>query len=101
MPHQKFKVVFQNDAYAQLQQSINYYNTKQKGLGKRFAITVKNTAEQLSKNPFYRIRYDDIRCLPLPKFPFMIHFRINETLNLVQIFALLHTSLNPKWDLDV
>ena len=29
----------------------------------------------------------------------MLHFRINEELNLVEIFAVLHTSLNPKWDL--
>lgn len=100
MPRRKFKVVFQNDASVQLQHNINYYNAKQNGLGKRFAITVKSTAEQLAKNPFYQVRYDDIRCLSLPKFPFMIHFRVDETLNLVQIFAVLHTSLNPKWDLE-
>lgn len=32
MPHHKFKVVFQNDASIQLQQSIHYYNGKQKGI---------------------------------------------------------------------
>ena len=30
----------------------------------------------------------------------MIHFRVNEALNLVEIFAVLHTSLDPKWDVE-
>jgi hypothetical protein len=100
MPLPKFKVVFHNEALEQLQQSINYYNAAQKGLGKRFALVVKATAGQLDKTPFYQIRYDDICCFPLQKFPFMLHFRVNEDLNVVEIFAVLHTSLNPIWDLE-
>ena len=65
MTHSKFKVFFHNEALEQMQQSINYYNTAQKGLGKRFALVVKANAEQLGKNPFYQIKYDDIRCFPL------------------------------------
>lgn len=101
MIRSKFKVLFHNEALEQLQQSIDFYNTAQKDLGKRFALEVKATAQQLDKNPFYQIRYDDIRCFPLQKFPFMLHFRVNEELNLIEIFAVLHTSLNPKWDLEI
>ena len=31
----------------------------------------------------------------------MIHFRVNEALNLVEIFAVLRTSLDPKWNVEI
>ena len=79
-----------------LQKVIDYYNDQQKGLGKRFAKEVFKSSKQLEKNPYFQIRYDDIRCLPIHKFPFMIHYSINEDLGRVLIFAILHTSINPE-----
>lgn len=74
--------------------AIDFYEEKQKGLGKRLFNEIENAFNLLTKNPFFQIRYDDIRCLPLKKFPFMIHYRIEGSE--VLIFAILHTSLNPE-----
>lgn len=93
---EKYLVLFQNESLKQLQTSIDYYNDQEHGLGKRFGLTVKKAAKSLEKNPFYQIRYDKIRCLPVNKFPFMLHFQVNEELKRVRIFAILHTSLNPE-----
>jgi hypothetical protein len=92
----KFNVFFQNEALIQLQRSIDHYNQQQYGLGKRFASAVKKSARQLESNPFFQIRYDSVRCLPLSKFPFMLHFIVNEELKTVRIYGVLHTSLNPN-----
>ncbi len=36
----------------------------------------------------------------MKKFPFMIHFIVNEKINAVFIVSVFHTSLNPeKWQL--
>ncbi len=96
MPPKKFTVLFQNEALTQLQKAIDYYNLQQRGLGKRFGSAVYKASKKLEKNPFYQVRYDNIRCLTVHKFPFMIHFSVNEELNRVRIFAVLHTSLNPE-----
>lgn len=92
----KFTVLFQNEALLHLQKAIDYYNIQQPKLGKRFALIVKKTANQLEINPFFQIRYDNIRCLPVDKFPFMLHFIVNEEQKWVRIYAILHTSLNPE-----
>jgi hypothetical protein len=95
MPSKKFTVLFQNEALVQLQKSIDYYNNQKIGLGKRFGTAVYKASKNLENNPFYQVRYDNIRCLLVKKFPFMIHFSIDETLYYVHIYAVLHTSLNP------
>lgn len=92
----KYTVLFQNEALIHLQKAIDYYNLQQPGLGKRFGLAVQKSAKQLHQNPFFQIRYDQIRCLPVAKFPYMIHFAVNEDLKRVRIYAVLHTSLDPS-----
>ena len=50
----------------------------------------------IQKNPFYQIRYDNIRCLPLKIFPAMIHFSINEEEQLIVVHAVIGTRKNSK-----
>ena len=75
---------------------VDYYNKQVNGLGKRFANEVKNAVKTLKKNPYYQIRYDNVRCLPLDTFPYMVHYSVNENLKLVEIFAIIHTSLDTE-----
>ena len=78
----------------EIQIAIDYYNEQKSGLGKRFHKSVKNTFVDIKKNPQYMIRYDDIRCLSVKSFPYMIHFQLKE--NAIIVRAVLHTSLNPE-----
>ncbi|TAF82962.1 MAG: hypothetical protein EAZ51_01560 [Sphingobacteriales bacterium] len=54
----------------------------------------------LKKDPtIYAKRYADVRCMVIKKYPFMVHYTLNTTLLLVEIFAVTHTSRNPKiWE---
>lgn len=39
-----------------------------------------------------------MRCLPIPKFPVRVHYRVNEIENTVKVEAIIGTSENPeKW----
>lgn len=90
-----FQIKLEPEAKEDIQKGIEYYKEKQKGLGKKFHAEVKNSIAAIRKNPFYQIRYDDIRCLPLNKFPFMIHFRVDESDSIATIYGVINTSLDP------
>jgi hypothetical protein len=79
-----------------IQNEINYYNELQKGLGKKFHLEIKQYFSAIKKNPFYQIRYKNVRCLPLKKFPIMIHFTVDEVKQKIVIWAVINTYRNPK-----
>jgi len=79
-----------------IQEQIHYYNDQKKGLGKRFHNDVKATFKAIRKTPFYQIRYKEVRCLPLKKFPAMVHYTVDENINTITIRAVFHTAQNPK-----
>lgn len=83
-------------AIQDIQETIDYYDQQLVGLGERFEAYLHKYIKALAKNPFYQIRYDDVRCLPLKKFPFMIHFTVDQQLNAVYIHSVLNTSKDPK-----
>ena len=83
-------------AFIDIQEQIDFYNLQQKGLGKKFHSEIKVYFKAIQKNPFYQIRYDNFRCLPLKIFPAMIHFSINEEEQLIVAHAVIGTRKNPK-----
>jgi toxin ParE1/3/4 len=91
----RYKIAIEPRAFGEIQQAIDYYNERQKGLGKRFLSSVKKTVEIIRESPFYQIRYDDVRCLLVKRFPFMLHFTVDEKGRTIYIHAVIHTSLNP------
>jgi hypothetical protein len=91
----RFSISISSAALLDIESAKNYYEEKQKGLGIRFGKTIRNSISSLPKQPYFQIRYSDIRCKPIPKFPFMIHFSIDETKNRINIYGVIHTSKNP------
>jgi toxin ParE1/3/4 len=83
-------------AIRDIQEAINYYDEQQSGLGRKFENELNKHLLTLEKNPFFHVRYDDVHCLPLKKFPFMVHFTIDEENNRVTVRAVLHTSRDPQ-----
>jgi hypothetical protein len=53
-----------------------------------FLIQLKKCTVKLSSNPRqFAIKYDDIRCMPVEKFPFLFHYRIDEAKRTVKVEA--------------
>jgi toxin ParE1/3/4 len=84
-------------AKVDIQEHINYYNEQQSGLGARFHRAVKVAFKTIHKSPFFQIRYANVRCYPLKKFPIMIHFTVDENKNEIVVRAVFHTSQNPDF----
>lgn len=63
-----FTVSIDPRAILDIQEAINYYDNQQVGLGRKFERELNKYFIALEKNPFFRIRYDAVRCLPLKNF---------------------------------
>ena len=76
--------------------SLDYYEKISKKVSTNFLNAFKQTLSKIKRNPNLQIRYNEVRCIPLNNYPFMLHFKIYEKDKLVVIYALIHTSLNPN-----
>jgi toxin ParE1/3/4 len=90
-----YNVLVENRAVDDIQDGIDYYDDQLVGLGNKFENAVDKEFAALKKNPFYQIRYNDIRCKPVMKFPYLIHFQVNEAKKNVNIFAVINTQKDP------
>lgn len=91
-----YRVVYNPEVYHDIQEAVDWYNSQQLGLGKRFFFLLKETLKALphSANHF-AVRYDNIRCMPLKKFPFLIHYQIISNQKIIHVEAILSTYRNP------
>jgi len=97
-----YKLIILPLAKQDIKEAADWYNSKQKGLGKRFTLQIRQTLNLLKENPYTSAaRYDDIRTAILDVFPFMIHYNVDQFQKQIIISAILHTSRNPDlWKTD-
>lgn len=91
-----FSINIEPLALQDIQKAIDYYDEQQIGLGEKFEAAINHHLVTLIKNPFFQIRYDLVHCLPMKKYPYMIHFTINEQDKSLTVRAVFNTSLDPK-----
>jgi len=79
-----------------IEEAAQWYDSKQKGLSKRFTSQVREKVKFILQNPTASaLRYDGVRTSVLDIFPFMIHYSIDEAQKLVIVSAVLHTRRHP------
>lgn len=90
-----FKLTILPLAEAEINESIDFYEGRSVGLGKRFLIYLKGYFKILKTHPeLFEIKNPPYyRELPLEKFPFVIIYEIYE--NEVIVHSVFHTSKNP------
>ncbi len=72
-----------------------YYKNLSNDLGDKFYKEVRTVIESLKINPFYQTDYNDIRKIPLKKFPYKVFFKIDEENKIVFVEAILNDKLLP------
>ncbi len=87
------RIILTQRARQDIQASIKWYNSKQKGLGKRFHAFLKEAISNIENTPRFQVRYDDVRCLKVKRFPYLIHYIIED--ETVYILAIISTHQNP------
>lgn len=92
-----FKLFIDEEALQDIQNVTDWYNEQVHGLGSRFQKQTKSQINSLKKDPFlYANRYANVRCMLINKFPFMVHYTVDNKNFIVEVFAVIHTSRNPK-----
>ena len=91
-----FILLISDDAVRDIDEAIEWYESHQNDLGLKFYSILIEHIDQLRSNPFFQIRYSNVRCLPLSVFPYMIHFTVDSEAQTVIIRAVFNTSLDPK-----
>lgn len=91
-----FRIKIEPEVHQDIQEGIHHYNTQQTGLGYTFYTHIEEAFQVLKTNPFFQIRYDEVRCLPLKKYPYMIHFTVDEQNKLVVVRAVFSTLRHPE-----
>ena len=83
-------------AFNDIQKALSYYDTIDTLIADKFLSNLNRTINSIASNTFFQNRYTDVKCLLVPKFPYMIHFQVKERKNFVVIRAVINTSKNPK-----
>ena len=92
-----YKVNLLPDAYLDIKEIIDWYNSAERGLGKRFYESLKSKFKRISTNPLqFQLSFKESRSASLDKFPYQIHFKVEESAGIVIVFAITHTSRNPR-----
>lgn len=90
-----FKSVLDPRAIRDIQEAIDYYDEQEIGLGEIFEETVHQHIIKLEQIPFFQERYDSVRCLPISKFPYMLHYTVDEESKLITVYGVINTYLHP------
>jgi|SRR5690606_5203453 len=90
-----YKIVYHKDVDFDVREAKNYYRKINPELDKCFSDEIKSLIEKIAENPqHYQLSFEKIRSAYLNDFPFGIHFNLSE--DTIEIFAIIHTSRNPK-----
>ncbi len=92
----KYSLEIKKEAHQDIQPGINRYDSRQKGLGKRFHSAVKKGYEVIRSNPYFQVRYENVRCLSVKKFPYMLHYIVNEKKKKIVLLGVINTYKDPK-----
>lgn len=91
-----FNIVITHQARIDTREGIERYNNVSTVLAKRFYQAIQTHYKVLRQNPYFQIRYADVRCLPIKKFPYMVHFVVEEERKRVVVLGVICTHRDPK-----
>lgn len=80
-----------------IKEIVAWYNSKSKGLGKRFMTELRTTTNYISNFPeAFQLKYDEIRVVPITFFPYSMHYFFDSNNNTVFITGVYHDSRDPE-----
>lgn len=82
-----------------MSEAYDWYEERQDGLGGRFYKEINYYLTILENDPFlFPIRYiEDLRAVPVNKFPFLIVYWVYERESKVYVTSIFHTSKEPQY----
>jgi toxin ParE1/3/4 len=92
-----YPIIISVAAVLDIDQAVEYYNSKSFGLGFVFAETLDKIFKSIALLPTSTaIRFDNVRVKPIDTFPYNIHFILDDR-NRIIILRVFNTHQNPFW----
>ena len=91
-----YKIIVSPRAQKEIENAIDYYALYSSNAPQSFINLLKDTYLSLETNPFFNVRYKNIRALKIHKFPYSLYFVINEAQNTVRVLSCFHNKRNPN-----
>lgn len=91
-----FKIIILLRADLEVDEIAEYYESLSDGLGTKFFYEYQKYVDTLNTFPFFEEKYNIIRTLPLKKFPYTIHFTVDEINKIVAVHAVTSNYQDPK-----
>ncbi len=73
-----YNLIVSPRAQKEIENAIDYYALYSIDTPRNFIIAIKEAYGIIATNPFFAVRYKNIRGLKLNKFPYSLYFIINE-----------------------
>jgi len=91
-----YEIIMSSRTLKEYKNAISYYALNSYSAPTNFVTAIENAFGVLAKNPFFRIRYKNVRALKVKRFPYLLYFVINENNHTVKILSCFHTKRNPE-----
>jgi len=90
-----YKIELSDEAEEDFNNSYNFYAKESQKVADNFLKQVDSCFVQISKNPEGNTyAFGEIRKLVMKKFPFIIYYKVKETI--IKVIAIFHSSRNPE-----
>jgi len=92
----QFKILILDIATDDFNEALEYYKNINPKLGKKFYSSINSAINDLKKNPFYQVRYDEFRMKIVKYFPYIIHYIIDEQNKIVAVYGIRNSHQSPE-----
>ncbi len=91
----KYKLLINKFAKDDIENSVEYYNEQQQGLGNEFLLEVKSVILRIENNPYQFPKVEKkARKANVSRFPFAVFFVVEG--DFISVFSIFHLSRNPN-----
>lgn len=92
-----FTFILKDEASVDFSEAYVWYEEQRDGLGNEFREEVFNKLKLVCTNPLhYKKNYKNFHEALVDRFPFLIVYTIDAQQNEITVFAIFHTSRNPR-----
>lgn len=91
-----FEIIILLRADLEVDEIAEYYESLSDGLGTKFFNEYQKYVDTLNTFPFFEEKYNIVRILPLKKFPYTIHFTVDEINKIVAVHAVISNYQDPN-----
>ncbi len=91
-----YNIVVSVRAQKEIEKAFEHYMPNLENAPHNFIIQLESVYGTLKTNPFFRVRYKNVRALKIKKYPYSLYFVIYESQKKIRILSCFHNKRNPN-----